>query len=408
VLPAQDGVLGFKDVSPRLGAAYDLTGDGKTAVKVNWGQYLEPAANGGRYTTTNPLSRIVTSTTRSWTDANRNYLADCNLLDPNVQDLRASGGDFCAQWDNRNFGSSVTSTTIDPALLDGWGVRPNDGQFGVSLQREIFARTSVEVGYHRRWFGNFDVTDNLLVTPADYDAYTLTVPSDDRLPDGGGYVIRDLTNIKPDKFGQSNNRVIAADTLGTQEQYWQGVDVNVNVRMISGLTLQGGTSTGREVTDDCEVIPDNPSRRNCRVTEPFRTRVNGLASYTIPKADVQVSGTFQSRPGGSLAANWVVPSALVAQTLGRPLAGSAANVTINVLDPWQRTHDRVNQFDLRIAKVIRAGRTRTTVGLDVFNALNSAAVLSRQQAFSPTSRAWLTPTSVIDARFAKVSGQIDF
>jgi hypothetical protein len=103
-----------------------------------------------------------------------------------------------------------------------------------------------------------------------------------------------------------------------------------------------------------------------------------------------------------------VSSAIVAQTLGRPLSGGSANVTINVLNPWQRTHDRVNQFDFRIAKVIRAGRHRATVGVDVFNALNSSAVLSRQQAFSPTSRAWLTPTSVIDARFAKVSGQIDF
>ena len=107
VLPAQDGVLGFKDLSPRVGAAYDLTGDGKTSVKVNWGRYLEPAANGGRYTATNPLSRIVTSTTRSWTDANRNFVADCDLLNPTAQDLRATGGDFCGAWDNRNFGSSV-------------------------------------------------------------------------------------------------------------------------------------------------------------------------------------------------------------------------------------------------------------------------------------------------------------
>jgi hypothetical protein len=408
VLPPEDGVKGFKDLSPRAGAAYDLFGDGRTALKVNWGMYLEPAANGGRYTATNPLSRLVTSTTRSWTDANGNYVADCALLNAAAQDLRPAGGDFCGAWDNRNFGSSVTSTTLDPALLEGWGVRPNDGQLGISIQRQLFARTSVEVGYHRRWFGNFDVTDNLLVVPGDYDSYTLAVPSDPRLPGGGGFVIRDLSNIKPEKFGQSENRVIAASALGDQIQFWQGVDVNVSMRMANGLTLQGGTSTGRQVTDNCEVIPDDPSRRNCRVTEPFRTQANGLASYTIPRLDVQISGTFQSRPGGQLAANWVVPTAVVAQTLGRPLAGSAPNVTINVLDPWQMTHDRVNQVDLRIAKILRIGRARTTIGLDVFNALNSSAVLARQQTFSPTSAAWLTPTGVIDARFAKVSGQIDF
>jgi hypothetical protein len=142
-------VRGFKDLSPRVGAAYDLTGDGRTSLKVNWGRYLEPAANGGRYTATNPLSLIVTSTTRSWTDANRNYAADCDLLNAASQDLRASGGDFCGPWDNRNFASSVPGTSIDPALLEGWGVRPNDGQLGISLQREVFARTSVEVGRDR-------------------------------------------------------------------------------------------------------------------------------------------------------------------------------------------------------------------------------------------------------------------
>jgi hypothetical protein len=408
LLPAQDGVKGFHDISPRVGVAYDLLGDGKTSVRLNWGRYLEAASNASRYTATNPLSLIVTSTTRTWTDANGNFSPDCDLLNRNTQDLRASGGDFCAQWGSQNFGSSVPGTEWDPALLEGWGVRPNDGQLGISIQREVLPRASVEVGYHRRWFKNFTVTDNLLVTGADYDSYTLAVPADPRLPNSSGYVIADLWNIKPDKFGISQNRVVAAEDFGKQIQYWNGVDVNVNVRIRNGLTLQGGTSTGREVTDECEVIVDSPSRRDCRVVEPFRTQVKGLGTYTVPKIDVQFSGTFQSRPGGQLAANWTVPSAVIAQTLGRPLSGSAANVSINVLDPWTKFQDRINQVDLRFSKILRMGRTRTNIGVDLYNVFNSSAVLTRQQAFSPTSNAWLTPQSVLAARFAKVSGQIDF
>jgi hypothetical protein len=99
---------------------------------------------------------------------------------------------------------------------------------------------------------------------------------------------------------------------------------------------------------------------------------------------------------------------LVAQTLGRPLAGNAANVSINVLDPWTKFHDRINQVDFRFSKIFRTGRSRMNIGLDIFNAFNSAAVLTRQTAYSPTSSAWLTPTGVLAARFAKVSGQIDF
>jgi hypothetical protein len=407
-LPAQKGVEGFHDLSPRAGLAYDLFGDGRTSIKVNWGRYLEPASNASRYTATNPLTRIVTTTTRAWTDSNGNMTPDCNLLNPAAQNLAASGGDICGAWANQNFGSSVPGTEWDPTLLKGWGVRPNDGQLGISLQREVLRRTSVEVGYHRRWFGNFAVTDNVLVSPASYDQYSLTVPVDSRLPGGGGYTITDLSNIQPQSFGLSQNVVHAASDYGKQVEYWHGVDLNINWRGRNGLTFQGGTSTGRGVNDSCEVIVDDPSRRNCRVTEPFRTQVKGLGSYIIPKVDVQVSGTFQSRPGGSLSANWVVSSAIVAQTLGRPLSGNAANVTINVLDPWQMTHDRINQVDFRVQKIFRYGGTRMNFGIDIFNALNSSAVLTRQQAYNPNTNAWLTPTGVLAARFAKFSGQIDF
>jgi hypothetical protein len=120
---------------------------------------------------------------------------------------------------------------------------------------------------------------------------------------------------------------------------------------------------------------------------------------------VQLSATVQSLPGAQVAANYVVSSAVVAQTLGRPLAGGAANVTINLLTTGQMYSDRINQLDLRVAKVFKFGRVRTTAGLDLFNALNAATVLSLNQTYGP---AWLTPTSVIQARFAKVSAQIDF
>jgi hypothetical protein len=118
-----------------------------------------------------------------------------------------------------------------------------------------------------------------------------------------------------------------------------------------------------------------------------------------------VSGTYQSIPGAPVAANYVVPSAVVAQTLGRPLAGGAANVTINVLNPGDMYTDRINQVDFRVAKLLRHGNLRTTIGIDIYNAFNTASVLSVNQTYGA---AWLTPTSVIQARFVKLSGQIDF
>jgi hypothetical protein len=114
----------------------------------------------------------------------------CNLTDPRLQDNLASGGDRCAALGgaDRNFGNpSPGLTIIDPAILEGWGVRESDWQFGVSAQQEVLPRVSIEVGYNRRWFQNFLVTDNQLVGPADYDPWTLTTPLHPDLPGGGGY-----------------------------------------------------------------------------------------------------------------------------------------------------------------------------------------------------------------------------
>jgi hypothetical protein len=404
-------VAGYHDISPRVGMAFDVFGTGRTSVKFNLGRYVEAVQSGGRYTASNPLFTSIgggtpPSTTRSWTDQNRNFLPDCDLLNPASQDLRGSGGDFCGPLNNQSFGQVTNPSQIwDPELLKGWDVRAEDWQVGASIQHEIFPRVSAQLGYVRRWYGNFEITDNLLVAPTDYDPYSITAPSDPRLPDGGGYVIGDLYNISSAKFGQTRDFVTRAVNFGQQTQYYNSVDVNITARIRNGLTLQGGTSTGREVSDSCDVIVDNPSRRNCHVALPFQTQVRALATYTIPKIVVQVSGTVQSTPGSEIAANFVVPSAVVAQTLGRPLSGGAANVTINLLNPGDMYRDRINQLDLRVGKILRFGRTRTNVGFDLYNALNSSVVQSSNSTFGPN---WLTPTLVMPARFAKVSAQIDF
>jgi hypothetical protein len=409
--PKTTMIAGYNDISPRVGVAMDVFGTGKTSLKFNAGRYLEAVQSGGRYTAANPLltsigGGVPPSTTRSWTDANGNFLPDCNLLNPASQDLRPGGGDVCGALANQSFGQITNPPQIyDPALLEGWGVRADDWQVGASIQQEIFPRVSAQIGYLRRWYGNFEITDNQLVTSADFDQYSITAPLDSRLPGGGGYVIGDQWNVSTTKFGQTRDFVTRASDFGKQTQYWHGVDFNVQARLGNGFTVQGGTSTGRQVSDACEVIIDNPSRRNCHVALPFQTQMRGLATYTIPKLDVLVSGTFQSTPGSEIAANYVVSSAIVAQTLGRPLSGSAANVTINLLEAGEMYRDRINQVDFRVAKNIRFGRTRANVGVDLYNALNSSVVQNSNQTYGTS---WLTPTLVMPARFAKVSAQIDF
>jgi hypothetical protein len=137
------------------------------------------------------------------------------------------------------------------------------------------------------------------------------------------------------------------------------------------------------------------------------TQARGLGSYVIPKIQLQVSGVFQSKPGALLAANYAVPSSVITAALGRTPAGNPANVTINVLTPGALYGDRINQLDFRVAKILRFGRTRTMVGVDLYNALNSSAILTYNSAFAPGG-AWNTPVTVLTARLAKISAEITF
>jgi hypothetical protein len=400
-----NGVRGLQDISPRFGIAWDTFGNGKTAVKLNVGRYLAPATNGGRYTAVNPANRVTTVTTRSWRDADLDFFPDCDLLAPGF-----SGE--CGPLTNQNFGREVFTTTYDPEILAGWGVRPADWQFGLALQHELLPRVSGEVSYNRRWWGNVEVTDNQAVTSSDYNRFIVTAPDDPRLPGGGGFVVADLFDLSPARVGQVNNFVTNSANMGKRVDYWHGIDVNVAVRTRGSLRLQGGTSTGRRVLDTCDIralLPETaPANPYCRQVLPLQSQVRGMASYTVPKVDVLISGIFQHKPGAELAANWLVPNARVAPSLGRDLAGGAQFVTVNLLKPGDRFGDDVNQIDLKIAKVLRFGRTRTNVGVDLYNVSNSAAVIGYNQTYSPTATTWLTPTSVLPARFARLSVQFDF
>jgi hypothetical protein len=430
--PETDGVDSYKDLTPRMGAAYDLFGNGKTALKFNVGKYLEGVGVQLIYINPNPMLRMPRSTsvfgtagvTRTWTDANGNFQPDCDLLNPLANDRRSSGGDFCGQISNLSFGQKILSDNFDPALLNGWGVRPSDWSLGLSIQQQLLPRVSVEVAYHRRWFSGFTLNDNLLAASSDYSPYSITAPRDPRLPDGGGYVISDLYDANPSVAGQINNLVTDSRSYGDWYQYFSGVDITLNVRTRGGVTFQGGTSTGQNVADNCAVranLPElnagigagligstvSPTSPYCHVAYGVLTQLRGLGAYTIPKIDLQVSGVFQSKPGALLSANYAVPAAVVAQSLGRLPSGNATNVTINLVKPGSMYGDRLNQLDFRVAKILRLSRTRTTVGVDLYNVLNSSAILTYNNVFVPNGP-WLQPNSVLTGRFARISAQLDF
>jgi hypothetical protein len=421
--PRTDGVTGYNDITPRLGAAYDVFGTGRTAIRVNLGKYLQGASVSNLAYGSNPALRIPgggggifpPSTSRSWNDANADFTPNCDLTNP------LANGE-CGQIDNLLFGSNqLVGAQYDPALFSGWGVRPSDWSFGISVQQEILPRASVEVGYFRRWFTQYTtggtVTDNLAVSPGDLATYTVTAPSDPRLPDGGGYTVGPLYNLNPNVFGQSNLLIKSTKDVGSDTRVFNGVDVTVNVRAARGVTFSGGTSTGKVVNDWCEIraaVPEsyllNPY---CRIESPFLTSVRGLVTYTIPTIDVNLSSVFQDKPNigtdqiASLAANYTLTAddqTAAAAQIGRPLTTTGA-ITVNLVPPGNLYGDRVRQWDLSAKKLIRLGGQRITVGADVYNVLNNNVTLSFNPVFSPATTGWQQPTSYMNPRVFRLNAE---
>ncbi len=427
--PAEEN-LNWKDVTFRSGWAYDLKGDGKTALRMSLNKYLGGQALGGFGSNTNPIGRLANAANRGWGDANLNYIPDCDLINP------AANGE-CGQIDNAAFGRQISTQVRDLDLRTGWNKRGFNYEFALGAQREILPRTSVDVGYFRRWYGNFAATDDLNLAASDFDTFSVTVPSDSRLPNGGGNTVTSVLTLNPAAFGRApNNKSTLARTYGKQIEHWNGVDISVLSRMSNGLLVQGGVSTGKTTDDNCEILAALPemawsaagptsstSTAFCHVETPFLTQGKALGSYTVPRINVQVAGTFQSIPGNPLTAALVVPSAVIAQSLGRPLAGGAANATINLIPATGQVNnspipvlgaagpttstlygERINQLDLRIGKILRFGQRRATVNLDMYNITNSDTVTATNNNYAALWR----PTSILQARFFRISTQIEF
>jgi hypothetical protein len=131
----------WKDVSPRIGGAYDLFGNGKTALKVSLAKYLGLTGGTGIVSANNPINTSVNSVTRDWTDGNLNYFPDCNFANP------AQNGE-CGPFSDANFGKDNPKANIfDLALLNGWGVRPTIWEGGAEVQHQLTPGVTVNAGY---------------------------------------------------------------------------------------------------------------------------------------------------------------------------------------------------------------------------------------------------------------------
>jgi carboxypeptidase family protein len=414
--PARTDVPNWKDLNPRFGIVWDPSSSGKTAIKFGINRYVGSNTT-GLAQLFDQAAGAVNSTTRSWNDQffpvgdprRGNFIPDC--------DLRATtANNECGAMANPNFGTFVPVNSPDPDWITGWGKRPYNWQASINIDREVLPNLVVNAGYFRTWYGNFQVTDNLRVTPADYSPYCVNVPVDTRLPLSGQQLCG-LYDINPTAFGQVDNLVTRNKAYGKQEEIYNGVDVNFQLRLQGRATLGGGWNIGNAVqlgttaggsasagTDTCYVIDSPQQLFNCKIDVPYQNRVKINGSFTFPYG-IQVAAVAQSNPGANYGANRTYTLAEIQPSLGRPLSGGLTTVVIPLVTPLSVFGPRINQFDLRGTKIFRFGTRRLQANVDAYNLFNSNTPVTL---FGTYNARWGQPTQVLDGRLVKFSAQIDF
>jgi hypothetical protein len=350
----------WSDWAIRLGAAYDLFGNGRTAIKASVGKYMASQTL-GLAESVNPI-RSRTET-RTWTD-----------LDGNGTPLDSAGNVQPGEVGPSpvgNFGVPAGATVLDEGTP-----RPTNWEETVSVVHEVRSGLAVTAGFYRRHFQNLSITRNLAVDPfEDYTPFTLNGPTDPDLPGGGGEQIV-MYNLNRDKVGVPAENVSTFSDRNTR--VYNGFEVSVNARLRSNGFVLGGITTERTATNNCDV--NNPN--------------------TVPW-DIQLSGSVQAIPGGDISANYSFNSAVAGVTLN-----GVNNLSVNLVEPDTQFYDYQTQADVRLARSFRVGSNkRLQAYMDVFNILNASTVVSVNNTFGQN---WLRPLVVMQARRFQFGARLDF
>lgn len=360
----QSNLVNWNTLSPRFGIAWDVFGNGSTAVKGGLSKYDRLAG----ITIIQPLNgKNIAFQTCPWTDSN----ADLRAQEAEIAFSRCTG-------------------SLQPALgyVDPGLKRPYQWEYNASIQRQIGTRTSVMLAYFGRRFWDLYTTVNDAVQPSNYTPVTITNPLT-----GSPLTVY---NQDPATRGQVRN---VLKTIPELAQRYNGVEVQFNTRL-DDVTFFGGFTIGNNFGDQDAGDLNNPNVRinnqgDIGFDSPYQIR--GGFSYAMP-AGVRLSGSLRSASGLPQQRTYVVTTAIVPGL-------TQVTQNVQVAERGDYRYPWVNLLDLRVAKSFKAGGTRIEPTLDLFNVFNNNAVTNAVQTLGSSLG---RPSSIVMGRLLRLGGRISF
>jgi hypothetical protein len=374
----------WSDVAPRLGVAYDLFGDARTALKASFNRYMAGQALGfpGRY---NPLA--LRSETRTWRDTNGDDIAQDSEIGPKI---------------DQRFGEAVATLRPDADMK-----REYDLEYSFSVQHQVIPRVAVTAAWYRRGTYNTRRTDNLLVGLNDYAA----VPAVNPLT-GETYT---LYNLNVAKRGQVESVDFNSTEADLRSRTYQGFEFGGTTRIGRG-NFFGGWTFDRLTNVTCDSRSDPNTSRHCdqaALGMPFRHEFKVAGSYNLWYG-IQANLALQSYAGVERGVNWVIsPTTRYAANCPGPCAPGAlvipgmtlATLTSRLVEPGTLFFDRLNQVDVGFRKLFRIGKYQWSGQADIFNITNSNKVKTQNQTFGANLD---QPLSILQPRTLRLAVQMKF
>ena len=374
------------DVSPRISGAYDLFGDGRTALKASFSRYLDPLTGGfaDRY------SPGAANETRNWFDCQINAAGSACAGGPALP----TDGDDIAQANEIGPGGATFGIREDRDFApDIQRERNTEYTFGV--QHQVFSRVSVIAQYYRRTFQDMEMLDRELINSAtDYTSFQTPLPPDvARDPEvaeilSPGQMVT-VYNLRPAKLPVYTSQQ-RDKTVPDLTSVYNGFDFAVNARIAGGGTVFGSWTVEKNLSNYC-ANDDNPNgiATADRYTGtnvfaggafcdqgafdvPFRHEFKAAGSVPV-RYGIDLGVVLQSYAGSERVITWV-PAAGVFP------GGRTRSETLMLNEPGSLYYPRYNQVDFNIKKTFRAGRKTYSGQVDWFNLLNGNAVFTRNSA----------------------------